>query len=202
MKRTLLAKGVEQSFHFRLILLREDVPLMIGNDAAIAKGFEIFIPKLAVWQTVDKSEAGVATDLVQELAAGFPAARIDEEKPPFAIQRERQDERDHGARFIDMAHSLPGDPLPPDLEVAVVDFYGRPGEEAKKRERKQSKNESDAKSGKPEAGEEDASDRDTGGSESEPGVDGRRQIANERTHNLSLYPCHESVNFPHWMRVC
>ena len=87
MKRTLFAKGAEQTFHFRFILLREDVPLMIGNDAAVPKGFEIFIPKLAVWQAVDKSKAGVAADLVQEFAAGFPAARIDEEKPPFAIQR-------------------------------------------------------------------------------------------------------------------
>lgn len=76
---------------------------MIGKRAAIPEGFEILVPELAVWQPVDEGEPRVAADLVEELAAGFAAAGVDQKEAPVAVQGERNNERGHGAGFIHVA---------------------------------------------------------------------------------------------------
>lgn len=88
------------------------------------------------------------------------------------------------------------------LEMAVMNFDGRPGDEISKSQRTEGKGEGEAKGGKPKTGKERTRDRDTRARNHQPGVESRRQIANKRSHNLSLYPSQESVNFPQWMRVC
>ena len=161
MKRTLFEKRAEHTFHFRLILRREDVPLMIRHDAAVPKSLQIFIPELPVWQTMDERETGMSTNLVQKLPAGFAAAGIDQEESPFTVQCQRQDERNHGARFVNVTNGFPGDPLPSDLEVTIVNLYGRPSCQADEHQRNQCEEEGEAKSGNPEAGEKQTGDRDS-----------------------------------------
>lgn len=117
---------------------------MIGENAAIPKGFQILIPELPVRQTVNEGEARVAADLMQEFPAGFPAARVDQNKAPVTVQRQRDYQRSHGARFVDMADGFPRDQLSPDLEMAIVDFDGRPGDQVNENKREDRKSESKA----------------------------------------------------------